>query len=48
MINNIISIKAVSFHLGHCNIKVTGNIYGHILKGYEAKNADVFEQDLIR
>lgn len=47
MINNDISLKAVSSHLGHCNIKVTGDIYGHIFKEYEAKIADAIEQDLI-
>lgn len=47
MINNGIDIKAVSSHLGHCNIAITGDIYSHIFDEYEAKIANAIEHDLI-
>lgn len=47
MVNNGVDIKAVSSHLGHCNIAVTGDIYSHIFDEYEAKIANAIEQDLI-
>ncbi len=47
MINNGIDIKAVSAHLGHCNIAITGDIYSHIFEEYEIKIANTIEQDLI-
>lgn len=47
MIDSGIGIKAVSSHLGHCNISITGDIYSHVFQEYEAKIADVVEQSLI-
>lgn len=47
MINNGIDVKAVSEHLGHCNIAITGDIYSHIFEEYKAKIAKCIEDDLI-
>ena len=47
MINNGIDIKAVSAHLGHCNISITGDIYGHIFDEYEVRIAEVVEGELV-
>lgn len=47
MIDSGVGIKAVSSHLGHCNISITGDIYSHVFQEYEAKIADVVEQSLI-
>lgn len=47
MINNGIDVKAVSEHLGHCNIAVTGDIYSHIFEEYKARIAKCLEDDLI-
>ena len=48
MINNGIDVKAVSEHLGHCNIAVTGDIYSHIFEEYKARIAKCLEDDLIK
>lgn len=47
MINNGIDVKAVSEHLGHCNIAITGDIYSHIFEEYKARIAKCLEEDLI-
>ena len=47
MINNGINVKAVSEHLGHCNIAITGDIYSHIFEEYKARIAKCLEDDLI-
>lgn len=47
LINNGIGIKAISSHLGHCNINITGDIYLHMFEEYKAKIADVMESNLI-
>ena len=47
MINNGIDVKAVSEHLGHCNIAITGDIYSHIFEEYKARIAKCLEDDLI-
>ena len=40
MINNGIDVKAVSEHLGHCNIAVTGDIYSHIILKLQGDHKD--------
>ena len=47
MINNGIDVKAVSEHLGHCNIAITGDIYSHIFEEYKTRIAQCLEDDLI-
>ena len=47
MINNGIDVKAVSEHLGHCNIAITGDIYSHIFEEYKVRIAKCLEDDLI-
>ena len=47
MINNGISVKAISEHLGHCNISITAEIYSHIFEEYRARIAKCIEVDLI-
>ena len=47
MINNGIDVKAVSEHLGHCNIAITGDIYSHIFEEYKTRIARCLEDDLI-
>ena len=47
MIDNGINIKAVSAHLGHSNIAITGDIYSHVFDEYEAKIANVIELELV-
>ena len=47
MINNGISVKAISEHLGHCNISITADIYSHIFEEYKARIAQCIEVDLI-
>ena len=42
-----IDVKAVSEHLGHCNIAITGDIYSHIFEEYKARIAKCLEDDLI-
>lgn len=47
MINSGINIKAVSSHLGHCNIAITGDIYSHVFEEYEARIATALEENLL-
>ncbi len=47
MINNGVDVKAVSEHLGHCNIAITGDIYSHIFEEYKVRIAKCLEDDLI-
>ena len=47
LINNGVDIKAVSSQLGHCNISITADTYGHIFDEYKAKVAQAIEYDLI-
>lgn len=47
MINSGVNIKAVSSHLGHCNIAITGDIYSHIFEEYEARIANALEENLL-
>ncbi|MGN0655095.1 MAG: hypothetical protein ACI4KD_09300 [Oscillospiraceae bacterium] len=39
--------KAISKHLGHCNMAITSDIYTHIFKEYKAKMAETIENDLV-
>jgi integrase len=43
-----INVKAVSVFMGHANIKVTLDIYGHLLPGSEAEAAGLFDAYLAR
>ena len=47
MINAGVDIKAISNHLGHCNIGITGDVYSHIFEEYKAKIAKSIENSLI-
>lgn len=47
MINNGIDVKVVSEHLGHCNIAITADTYGHIFEEYKKRIAKCLEDDLI-
>lgn len=47
MINSGIDLKAVSSQLGHCNINITANTYGHIFDTYKAKIAKSVEDKLL-
>lgn len=47
LINNGAALKAVSQRLGHCNIAITADIYGHIFDSYEARMAQSLENDLL-
>lgn len=47
LINNGTALKAVSARLGHCNIAITADIYGHIFDSYEARIAQSLEEDLL-
>lgn len=47
LINSGAALKAVSQRLGHCNIAITADIYGHIFDSYEARMAQSLEHDLL-
>ena len=47
LINSGAALKAVSDRLGHCNIAITADIYGHIFDSYEARMAQSLENDLL-
>ena len=47
LINNGAALKAVSARLGHCNIAITADIYGHIFDSYEARMSQSLEDDLL-
>ena len=47
LINSGTALKAVSQRLGHCNIAITADIYGHIFDSYEARMAQSLENDLL-
>ena len=47
MINSGVDIKAVSARLGHCNISITADTYGHIFDAYQAKIAQSVEDKLL-
>lgn len=47
LINSGAALKAVSDRLGHCNIAITADIYGHIFESYEARMAQSLEDDLL-
>lgn len=47
LINSGAALKAVSDRLGHCNIAITADIYGHIFDSYEARMAQSLEADLL-
>ena len=47
MINGGIDLKAVSAQLGHCNISITADTYGHIFDAYKAKIAKSIEDKLL-
>lgn len=47
LINSGAALKAVSDRLGHCNIAITADIYGHIFDSYEARMAKSLEADLL-
>ncbi len=46
LINNGVDIKAVSSQLGHCNINITADTYGHIFDEYKARIAQSLEDSL--
>ncbi|MBE6598540.1 MAG: hypothetical protein E7638_03755 [Ruminococcaceae bacterium] len=46
LINNGVDIKAVSSQLGHCNINITADTYGHIFDEYKARIAKSLEDSL--
>lgn len=43
LINSGVPLKIVSEHLGHCDIGITANIYGHVLESSKAKLADALD-----
>lgn len=43
LINNGVPLKIVSEHLGHCDIGITANIYGHVLEKSKAKVAQTLD-----
>lgn len=47
MINSGVNIKAVSSHLGHCNISITCDTYSHMFEEYEARIANALEENLL-
>ena len=47
MINSGVDIKAVSARLGHCNIRITADTYGHIFDAYQARIAQSIEDKLL-
>ena len=47
MINSGVDIKAVSAQLGHCNINITADTYGHIFDTYKARIAKSVEDKLL-
>ena len=47
LINSGAALKAVSDRLGHCNIAITADIYGHIFDSYEARMAQSLENELL-
>lgn len=47
LINNGVDLKAVSSQLGHCNINITADTYGHIFDEYKAKIAKSLEDCLL-
>ena len=47
LINSGAVLKAVSDRLGHCNISITADIYGHIFDSYEARMAQSLEENLL-
>ena len=48
MINNGFDVKAISEHLGHCNINITADTYGHIFDEYKARIAKSLEDSLFK
>ena len=47
LINNGVDLKAVSAQLGHCNINITADTYGHIFDEYKARISKSLEDYLI-
>ena len=47
LINNGVDLKAVSSQLGHCNINITADTYGHIFDEYKARISKSLEDSLI-
>ena len=47
LINNGVDIKAVSSQLGHCNINITADTYGHIFDEYKAGISQSLEDCLL-
>lgn len=47
LINSGAVLKAVSARLGHCNIAITADTYGHIFDSYEARMAQSLEENLL-
>lgn len=47
LINNGVDIKAVSSQLGHCNINITADTYGHIFDEYKARISQSLEDCLL-
>ena len=47
IINSGVDIKAVSARLGHCNISITADTYGHIFDAYQARIAQSIEDKLL-
>ena len=47
MINSGVDIKAVSARLGHCNISITADTYGHIFDAYQARIEQSVEDKLL-
>jgi integrase len=43
-----INVKAVQVYMGHANIKITLDIYGHLLPGSEVEAADLMNAYLAR
>lgn len=46
LLNNGVELKAISDHLGHCDINVTANIYADVLEGMKRNIAASIEQTL--
>ena len=46
LINNGVDLKAVSSQLGHCNINITADTYGHIFEEYKARISQSLEDCL--
>lgn len=47
LINNGVDLKAVSAQLGHCNINITADTYGHIFDEYKARISQSLEDGLL-